>query len=229
MTTSAESAIQQTTVGDTSQQGGAKDKGKTKTPKPSEAPGSSALHYEIRSIRKTIEPLPKEDVDILFDFGVPEDENLLIKKENEEDILGGLLNDLEKDTKAPKYWFNKLAEKSKKYEDALWLILNLKATLLSSSNANLLKEWRLNDRVKVPPQDIQEVAAIVSLYEKKIGNEKIIDTNTKIIKDSIFKDGGNAEKRKEIILNIALGNLGGLYKDFAIWGEEDNEKGTESA
>jgi hypothetical protein len=159
---------------------------------------------------------------------MPDDEDVLIKSE----ILDSLLKELEQDTKAPRYWFNKLIEKSKDYEDALWLILNLKATLLSRANANLLKEWRLNDRVKVPQPDTQEVAAIVSLYEKKTekpGTEKKIDTNTKIIKDCVFKVGGNAEKRKEIILNIALGNLGGLYKDFAIWGEEDNEKGTESA
>ena len=163
-------------------------------------------------------------MEILFDFGFPDDAKLLIKNE----ILDGLLKELEQDTKAPRYWFNKLVEKSKNYEDALWLILNLKTTLLSSANANLLKEWRLNDRVKVPPQDNQEVAAIASLYEKKPVNEKIIDTNTKIIKDSIFNGGDKAERRKEIMINIALGNLGGLYKDLATWGEEGNETGAEA-
>ena len=53
------------------------------------------------------------------------------------------------------------------YEETLWFTLNLKATLLNSANANLLKEWRLTDKVKIPPQDVQEVTAIASLYEQK--------------------------------------------------------------
>ena len=34
-----------------------------------------------------------------------------------------------------------------------------------------------------------------------------------------MKRGDKAERRKEIIINIALGNLGGLYQDLATWGE----------
>ena len=141
---------------------------------------------------------------------------------------GAMLNDLIADGKAPRYWFNKLAQKNG-YEKTLWFILNLKATLLRSAIANLLKEWRLSDKFKVPPQDIQEVGAISSLYEKKRGNDKIIDINTKIIKDYIFKVDEQTEERKEIILNIALGNVGGLYLPLVKRGKGDSSKKEEAA
>jgi hypothetical protein len=88
--------------------------------------------------------------------------------------------------------------------------------LLNPVNANLLKEWRLSD--KVPPQDIQEVGAIASLYERKKGTEKIIDLNTRALKEYVLKDTDkrNLELRKEIILNIALGNLGGVYQELIV-------------
>jgi hypothetical protein len=207
----ADSAIQQTTVDDTPRQAGRrerdKDKDRTKTSK-------SGLQYDEgypKAIRKTILPTLKQDVDFLFDFGMPnEDKDFLV----DDDKILDTINDLAEDSKAPRYWWNTLLEKHNDYERTLRFILNLKATLLNSANANMLKEWRLGDKIKVPPEDSKEVGAISSLYEKEIDNEKIIDTNTKIIRAFILKDDKHPEERKEIILNIALGNLGGLYEEL---------------
>jgi len=215
--TTADSAIQQSTVGDTPKQAGRKEKDKP-TPK------SSGLQYyeDPKAIRKTIQPSLKEDVDILVDFGMPSIDELTLKDDK---TLGAMLNDLQDDSKAPRYWLNTLLEKHPDYKSTLLFILNLKATLLSSANVNLLKEWRLSDKVKVPPQDVQEVGAIASLYETKRGNnEKIIDTNTKAIKDYVLTDDEHTEKRKEIILNIALGNLGGLYQELVKRDKGDSKK-----
>jgi hypothetical protein len=193
------------------------------TTKPSAT--SSGLQYSKdypKAIRKTIKPSIKEEVDILFDFAMPNDDAILVIGDKTP-TPGAMLNDLKADGKAPRFWFNKLVQKHG-YEKTLWFILNLKATLLSSTNANLLKEWRLSDKFKFPPQDIQEVGAISSLYEKKRGNDKIIDINTKIIKDYIFEVDEQTEERKEIILNIALGNVGGLYVPLVKRGKGDSSK-----
>jgi hypothetical protein len=217
----ADSAIQQTTVDDTPRQAGRRDKDRDKDKDRTKA-SKSGLQYDEgypKAIRKTIQPSLKEDVDVLFDFGMPsEDKDLII-----DDKTLNIISELANDSKAPRYWWNTLLEKHDDYEQTLRSILNLKATLLNSANANLLKEWRLGDKIKVPPQDIQEVGAIASLYEKEIGNEKIIDTNTKIIRDYILKGDEHTEERKEIILNIALGNLGGLYQELVRREKEEEE------
>ena len=224
----ADSAIQQTTVDDTPRQAGRrerdKEKDRTKTTK-------SGLQYDEgypKAIRKTIQPSLKQDVDFLFDFGMPnEDKDFII----DDDKILDTINDLAEDSKAPRYWFNDWLDRGGKhdYQSALKFILKLKATLLNAVNANLLKEWRLGDKFKVPPQDIQEVGAISSLYEKEIGNEKIIDTNTKIIRAFILKDDKHPEERKEIILNIALGNLGGLYEELVRRDKGEGKKEEEAA
>ena len=49
--------------------------------------------------------------------------------------------------------------------------------------------------------------------------EKIIDLNTRALKEYVLKDTDkrNLElRKKEIILNIALGNLGGLYQELIV-------------
>jgi hypothetical protein len=198
-----------------------KKPGKAATPQPatSVAPKVKGLDYSKgypTVIKKTIEPsppTPKEDVGILVDFQ-EYDDSLEKRLEIDKSILDKLLDDVREDNKAPRYWFNSLVSKHD-YEKTFWFILNLKATLLNSANANLLKEWRISDKVKIPPQDSQEVKAIASLYEQKWeGKEKKIETNTKKIKEYIFEDETQAEERKEVILNIALGNLGGLYKEL---------------
>jgi|SRR5215211_530117 len=207
--TTADPAVQQSAVETPS-----KKAGKTgPPPKPSKSSGLEYYEGYPKAIRKTLQPSLKEEVDILFDFGMPDDGALIIgNKEPPTPTPGEMLNGLKADGKAPKYWFNTMVQ-NHGYEKTLWFILNLKATLLNSANANLLKEWRLSD--KVSPQDVQEVGAIASLYEKKIGNEnKIIDMNTKTIRDYIFEDDEKTQERKEIILNIALGNLGGLYQEL---------------
>jgi hypothetical protein len=214
--TTADPAFQQSTVEAPSKKG-------RKTDASTEPPKTSGLQYYEgypKAIRKTIQPspnLPKEELDPLYDFAIPDDNGALVignkDPQNPTPAPGDVLNDLIADGKAPKYWFNTIVGKHE-YKKTLWFILNLKATLLSSANANLLREWRLSDKVKVPPQDVEEVRAIASLYEKKIGNEKIIDMNTKAIRDYIGDDE-KTEERKEVIINIALGNLGGLYLELA--------------
>jgi hypothetical protein len=183
----------------------------------SQASKSPGLHYFDTSypkvIRKTTQPSLKEEVNILFDFGMPNGDELLITEKLDK-MLNGLLQD---DSKVARYWFNDWLDGQKlEYQETFWFILNLKATLLNPVNANLLKEWRLSD--KVPPQDIQEVGTIASLYERKKGTEKIIDLNTRALKEYVLKDTDkrNLELRKEIILNIALGNLGGLYQELIV-------------
>jgi len=206
-----ESAAQQDAVNDKSQQGASsssRDKDKIKASKP------SGLRHDRgfpRVVRKTIEPLLKEDVDVLADLGFPDSSKLLIGDSNNTS-LENALSDLQDDSKTSKFWFNKLLKKLNDYEATLLFILNVKATLLSSANVALLKELRLADKIKVPPQDVQEVASIASLYEQKKGNDKIIEINTNKIRDYIFADEAKTEIRKEILMNIALGNLGGLYQ-----------------
>jgi hypothetical protein len=208
--TTADPASQQSTVEAPSKKGGETNV----SFKPQKSSGLQYYEGYPKAIRKTIQPSPnspKEEVDPLYDFAMPDDNSALVignkDSQNPTPDPGDVLNDLIADGKAPKYWFNTMVEKHG-YEKTLWFILNLKATLLNSANANLLKEWRLSD--KVPPQDVEEVRAIASLYEKKIGNEKIIDMNTKAIRDYVGDDE-KTEERKEVIINIALGNLGGLY------------------
>ena len=215
--TTADPAIQQSTVETPPKRGGKTDA----PPKPQKAYGLQYYEGYPKAIRKTIQPspnLPKEELDPLYDFAIPDDNSVLVignkDPQNPTPAPGDVLNDLIADGKAPKYWFNTIVETLGDYKKTLWFILNLKATLLSSANANLLREWRLSDKVKVPPQDVEEVRAIASLYEKKIGNEKIIDMNTKAIRDYIGDDE-KTEERKEVIINIALGNLGGLYLELA--------------
>jgi hypothetical protein len=204
--TSAESAIQQSTVDTPS-----KKAGKTETAPTTKPTASSGLNYYEgypKAIRKTIAPTLKEELGIIFDFAIPNDEALLI----DEETIKKMINEL-KGGKAPRYWFNKLVNKQG-YENTLRFILNLKATLFNSANANLLKDWRLGDKIKIPPQDMQEVGSIASLYEKKKGADKIIDLNTRIIREYILEKDEEIEERKEIIINIALGNVGGLYKEI---------------
>jgi hypothetical protein len=211
MTAATDSAIQQSTVNDMPKRGGKKEEAK------SQASKSPGLHYFDTSypkvIRKTTQPSLKEEVNILFDFGMPNGDELLITEKLDK-MLNGLLQD---DSRVARYWFNDWLDGQKlEYQETFWFILNLKATLLNPVNANLLKEWRLSD--KVPPQDIQEVGTIASLYERKKGTEKIIDLNTRALKEYVLKDTDkrNLELRKEIILNIALGNLGGLYQELIV-------------
>ena len=212
MATAADSAIQQSTVTDMPKRGGKKEETKPQASK------STGLHYFDTSypkvIRKTTQPSLKEEVNILFDFGMPEDKDLLFN----DGELDNWLTDLLDNSKAPRYWFNGWLEGGDKhdYQSALKFILKLKATLLNAVNANLLKEWRLSD--KVPPQDIQEVGPISSLFERKYGTEKIIDLNTRALKEYVLKEDEQhpPELRKEIILNIALGNLGGLYQELVV-------------
>lgn len=206
----AESAVQPDAVNDKTQQGASssRDKDKIKASKP------SGLRHDRgfpRVVRKTMEPTLKEDVDVLADLGFPDPSKLLIGDSNNTS-LENALSDLQDDSKTSKFWFNKLLKKLNDYEATLLFILNVKATLLSSANVALLKELRLADKIKVPPQDVQEVASIASLYEQKKGNDKIIEINTNKIRDYIFADEAKTEIRKEILMNIALGNLGGLYQ-----------------
>ena len=208
---------------------GNRREGSNTSPKGKDSAGLQYLE-DPKAIKKSIPPQLKEDIDFLVDFGMPDSDKLLLP---DSEILSSIFKALENGNKAPRYWFNTVVKtadpKGNGYDKALWFILNLKATLLSPANANLLKEWRLSD--KVIQQDIQEVAPIASLYDKKDptpqSTEKIIEANTKKIKQTIFKESEEAqlEKRKEIILNIAGGSLGGLYKPLAKWGNGANETG----
>jgi len=205
----ADSATQQSATNTAVQQDKSAGENKSKTKTSEQSSGINYLDDYPKAIKKSIEPSLKEEMEILIDFGMPEDnEELLIDNKNTK--LIDVLNDLgnEADVKAPRYWFNTLAGKYD-YRGILLFILNLKATLLNGKNTNFLKEWQLSD--KINPQDVQEVGSIANLYD-----EKIIDKNTKTIKD-IFDDDKINENRKmifqEIIFNIAMGNLGGLYKE----------------
>jgi hypothetical protein len=216
--TTADPASQQSTVEAPSKKAGKTDA----SIKPQKASGLQYYEGYPKAIRKTIQPSPnlaKEELAPLIDFAIPDDNSVLVignkDPQNPTPAPGDVLNYLIADGKAPKYWFNTMVEKLDDYKKTLWFILNLKATLLSSANANLLREWRLSDKVKVPPQDVEEVRAIASLYERKIGNEKIIDMNTRAIRDYIEDGDKKTEERKEVIINIALGNLGGLYLELA--------------
>jgi len=184
-----------------------------KGPKTSE--NSFGIHYvsKPKVIKKTREPepKPKEDVDILIDFGMQDMEELSINKHvNLKDWLEEIKEDAGK--KAPRYWFNALARKVGDYESTLLFILNLKVTLLGSKNPDFSKEWRLTSDFGVTPQDIQEAGSIAT----SVFGEKKIDENAKSIMD-IVDDKNLDEKDKmlfqEIIANIAAGNSGGLYKE----------------
>lgn len=221
--------VQDGAVDPQSKQSRRKDSGIPRTTTTTSTPKSNGLEYygDPKSIRKTVEPTLKKEIDILFDFEMPEKEELRIKQDTLDAFFNGLRD--KNKNKAPRYWFNDLA-KNHGYSEALWFTLNLKATLLNSANANLLKDWRLTDKVKIPPQDVQEVTAIASLYEQKdkTENDKIIYLNTRAIKDFVLgKEDDNEElieERKEIILNIALGNLGGLYTELIEREKTHNEE-----
>jgi hypothetical protein len=169
-----------------------------------------------RIIKKTSEPVPYKNVDFLIDFGMPSIGELEFSEKFEkfDGYLDAIYNKL-KTNEVNRDWFEILAKEIGNYRQMLLFILNVKVTVLSNNNgANLLKEWRPDE--KVPPPVTQEVEAIKHLFSKPDAQKTILEKNIDRINGFLYKRTDETEKAifQEILYNIAMGNIGGLYKDF---------------
>jgi hypothetical protein len=170
-----------------------------------------------RIIKKTSEPVPYKNVDFLIDFGMPGISELEFGEKFDEfdKYLDAIYNIVQKTDKVNRDWFEILAKEIGNYRQMLLFILIVKVTVLSNNNgANLLKEWRPDE--KVPPPVTQEVEAIKHLFSKPDAQKTILEKNIDRINGFLYKKTDEREKAifQEILYNIAMGNIGGLYKDF---------------
>jgi hypothetical protein len=174
--------------------------------------------YYPRIIKKTSVPEPYENIDFLIDFGMPSISELEFNGKLDE-YLDAIYDKKTKDVNRD--WFEIVANKIRNYRQMLLFILNVKVTVLSNNNgANLLKEWRPDE--KVPPPVTQEVDAIKHLFSKPDAQKTILEKNIEKINGFLYKKTDEREKTifQEILFNIAMGNIGGLYKDFVKRGEK---------
>ncbi len=165
-----------------------------------------AIRFEsLKLVKKNTAPSPYVNIDLLADLGMPSPDELIIA--NHYDNLTTLMEKIRATAKndEPPKWFKVISEEIKDRRKTLLLIIGLKVTLLGTSTKDSIRGWEIPKEIPVSSQDLQEVKSIEGLF----AGEAVRKKNIEKVEECLEHDFETRENNREILLNIAFGNVMG--------------------